>query len=169
LQAAQDGAARALEEYVDEHGDEDGLLAGATNDKGTVTKNSVRDRLRAIDREADSDEESEALTHCLSLIEAEATMAKALKELQAALDEKVLATYAKLGEAEIKMLVVEDKWLTTLRVAIDGEVQRLTRGFAGRVKELDERYARPLPDLLLDIETMSAKVDEDLNKIGLTW
>ena len=37
--------------------------------------------------------------------------------------------------------MVEDKWLAGLRAAIDGEVQRLTQQLAGRVKELEERYA----------------------------
>ena len=32
-----------------------------------------------------------------------------------------------------------------LRAAIDGEVQRVTQQLAGRVKELEERYAQPLP------------------------
>ena len=43
--------------------------------------------------------------------------------------------------------MVEDKWFASLRAAIDGEVQRLTQQLAGRVKELEERYARPLPAL----------------------
>ena len=77
------------------------------------------------------------------MIEAEAKAAKAVKEAQARLDEQVLARYAALTEAEIKTLVVEDKWFTSIRGAIEGEVQRLTQQLAGRVKELEERYARP--------------------------
>ena len=46
-------------------------------------------------------------------MDAESDAGKAVKEAQAALDEKVLARYAKLTEAEIKTLVVEDKWLAS--------------------------------------------------------
>jgi type I restriction enzyme M protein len=103
------------------------------------------------------------------MIDAEAAAAKAVKEAQAALDEKVLAHYGKLTEAEIKTLVVEDKWLASLRAAIDGEVQRVTQQLAGRVKELEERYARPLPELERAVEALSAKVDAHLKKMGLAW
>ena len=58
----------------------------------------------------------------------------------------MLACYATLTETEIKTLVVEDKWLATIREAIEGEMQRLTQQLAGRAKELEERYARPLPE-----------------------
>ena len=62
LQAGQDSAARELEEFVEEHTAEDGLLADATNDKGKVTKASVKDRLKTIQDAPESDEEQEALT-----------------------------------------------------------------------------------------------------------
>jgi type I restriction enzyme M protein len=81
----------------------------------------------------------------------------------------VLARYGKLTEAEIKTLVVEDKWLASLRAAIDGEVQRVTQQLAGRVKELEERYAQPLPALEREVEAFSAKVEAHLKKMGLVW
>lgn len=40
---------------------------------------------------------------------------------------------------------------------------------ANRVKTLEERYAEPLPTLIDDVATLSAKVDEHLKKIGLQW
>ncbi|MBX3356401.1 MAG: SAM-dependent DNA methyltransferase [Phycisphaeraceae bacterium] len=169
LQAKQEAAAQALEEFVEEHSGEEGLLAEATNDKGKVTKGGVKDRLKAIDGEAESDEERDALERCLALIDAESEASKAVKEAQAALDEQVLARYGKLTEAEIKALVVEDKWLASLRAAIDGEVQRVTQQLTGRVKDLEERYARPLPELEREVEGLSAKVEGHLKKMGLAW
>jgi len=38
-----------------------------------------------------------------------------------------------------------------------------------RVKTLEERYAEPLPALVDDVVTLSAKVDEHLKKMGLVW
>ncbi|GMV02818.1 MAG: type I restriction-modification system subunit M [Burkholderiales bacterium] len=169
LQAKQEAAAQALEELVEEHSGEEGLLAEAVNDKGKVTKSGVKDRLRAIDGEAENDEERDALERCLALIDAESDASKAVKEAQTALDEKVLARYGKLTEAEIKRLVVEDKWLTSLHAAIDGEVHRVTQQLAGRVKELEERYSLPLPELEREVEALSAKAEGHLNKMGLAW
>jgi type I restriction enzyme M protein len=169
LQARQEAAAQALEEFVEEYSGEEGLLAEAVNDKGKVTKGGVKDRLKAIDGEAESFEERNALERCLVLIDAESDASKAVKEAQAALDEKVLARYGKLTEVEIKTLVVEDKWLASLRAAIDGEVHRVTQQLAGRVKELEERYARPLYVLEREVEAFSAKVEGHLEKMGLAW
>ena len=112
LQAEQDSAARELEEFVEEHSGEDGLLAEATNDKGKATKASVKDRLKVIRDEPESDEEREALMLCSALIEAESNAGKAVKDAQDELDQKVLNHYAVLTEAEIKTSVVEDKWVS---------------------------------------------------------
>jgi type I restriction enzyme M protein len=169
LQASQDTAAHELEDFVDVHSGEDGLLGDAVNDKGKVTKSVVKDRLAAIEGEVEGDEERDALTRCMELIDVEAAAGKAVKEAQAALDEQVLAEYAKLTESEIKILVVEDKWFASIRAAINGEVQGLALQLAGRVKELDERYARPLPLLERDVETLGAKVEGHLKKMGLAW
>ena len=168
LQAEQDSVARALEEFVEEHTGEDGLLADAANDKGTVTKASVKERLKTIQAEPESDKEREALKRCLALIEAESNAGKAVKDAQAALDQKVLDHYAVLTEAEIKALVVEDKWIASIRAALESEVERLTQQLAGRVKELEERYASPLPELEREVEEFGVKVEGHLKKMGLS-
>ena len=119
--------------------------------------------------EPDSDEELAALTRCLELIDAEADAGKAVKDAQAELDARVLARYAKLSEVEIKSLVVEGKWFAALRLAIEGEVEQLTQRLAERVKELEERYGRPLPALTRDVDLLSAKVEGHLTRMGLSW
>ncbi|MCP9453064.1 MAG: type I restriction-modification system subunit M [Nitrospira sp.] len=169
LQAKREAATRELEEYIEEHGGDEGLLADATSDKGKITKAAVKERLKAIGRDAELADERAALETCLQLFEAEAEASKAESEAQAALDEKVLKQYAKLTEAEIKALVVEDKWFAAIRAAVEGEVQRLPQRLAARVKELEERYAQPLPAIELEVETLTAKVEGHLKKMGLTW
>ena len=168
FQAEQDTAARELEAFVEEHTGEEGLLADAANDKGKVTKAGVKDRLKTIQHELESGEERDALMRCLALIEAESSTGKAVKDAQAKLDQRVLARYATLTETEIKTLVVEDKWLATIREAVEGEMQRLTQQLAGRAKELEERYARPLPELEQEVEAFGAKVEGHLKRMGLS-
>jgi type I restriction enzyme M protein len=171
-----DTAARAVEEYIEEHSGEEGLLSDATNDKGKVTKATVKARLAEIHTVISAQagiqeyqEEINVLERCLVLIEAESQADKTVKDAQAARDENVLKRYAKLSEAEIKTLVVKDKWLTAIQAAIEGEVQLLTQHLAARVKELEERYAQPLPQLEREIESISAKVEAHLMKMGLAW
>ncbi len=169
LQTALETATQTLEEYIEEHTGEDGLLADATNDSGNITKTSVKARLDAIQpdlmtlREAqDNDDEPDALEHCLSLIDTKSKADKAVKDAQLALDEQVLTRYATLTEAEIKQLVIDDKWFATIQAAITGEVQRLTQVLAARVKGLEERYAQPLLVLEEEVEGYSVRVEEHL-------
>ena len=128
----------------------------------------MKDRLKTIQDEPRNDEEQETLMRCLALIEAESNAGKAVKDAQAELDQKVLDHYAVLTEAEIKTLVVEDKWFASIQAALDSEVQRLTQQLAGRVKELEERYAQPLPELEREVEEFGVKVEGHLKKMGLS-
>ena len=72
-------------------------------------------------------------------------------------------------ELEIKDLVVDDKWMATLEKAVDSEMERISQRLTGRIKELAERYAKPLPILVNETETLSRKVDEHLKKMGFIW
>ena len=144
------------------------MLADAVSDKGKVTRAGVKDRLKAIQYEPESGEERDTLTRCLALIETESSAGKAVKDTQAKLDQRVLARYALLAETEIKTLVVEDKWLAAIREAAEGEMQRLTQQLAGRVRELEERYAQPLPELAQEVEAFGTKVEGHLKRMGLT-
>ncbi len=173
LQAKQATAASALEEYIEEHTSEDGLLADAVNDSGNITASSVKERLKALapdlmmHHETQDNDEQNSLEHCLSLLDAKSKAEKAVKDAQLALDEQVLAHYATLTETEIKTLVVEDKWFASIHTAIDSEVQRLTQALTARVQELEERYAQPLPELARDVDTFSARVEEHLRQMGV--
>ena len=168
LQAKQETAHRELEEFIEEHTGEEGLLADVVNDKGKVTKSGVTQRLTAIRFEPESAEEQEALKQCRTLIEAETEVTRAVKVVQDLLDEKVLARYTSLTENEIRTLVVEDKWFASILAAIEDEVQGLTRQLAGRVTELEERYARPLPELEREVEAFGAKIEEHLRRMGIS-
>lgn len=167
LETKRETTERELEEFVEENSGDEGLIEDAKTEKGTVTKASVNDRLKEIKKAKESDDEKNALERCLELIESEAEAAKAVKGAQAQLDAKVLDRYFKLSEAEIKTLVVDDKWFATISAAIRVEVQRLTQNLASRVKELDERYSEPLPQIEREIANLSTKVHEHLRRIGV--
>jgi type I restriction enzyme M protein len=168
-EAQRDAISRQMEEMDEEHGGEDGLLAEAKNDKGKLTKATVKARLAEIKQDKDAADERKLLNAYADLIEQEAAASKAVKEAQRALDTKVAAQYAKLTEAEIKTLVVEDKWLAALAASVQGELDRVSQALTGRIRQLAERYATPLPRLAEEVETLSARVDEHLKKMGFVW
>ena len=41
--------------------------------------------------------------------------------------------------------MVDDKWLATLAAAVQGELDRVSQTLTGRIRQLAERYATPLP------------------------
>ena len=92
------------------------------------------------------------LNEYLDLLEQETEASKKVKDAQKALDAKVAARYNTLSEDEVKTLVVEDKWLTTLASDIQTELNRISQALTGRIKELAERYATPLPKLTAEVE-----------------
>jgi type I restriction enzyme M protein len=169
LKEMRETLSRSLEELNEEHGGEDGLLADARTDKGKLTKASVKARLAEIKGDADAAEERSLLKECLSIIESEADAAKLLKDTQKILDAKVAAKYGTLSEDEIKTLVVDDKWLTQLDSDVQSELDRVSQALTGRIRQLAERYAAPLPKLTEEVEILTARVDEHLKKMGATW
>lgn len=105
----------------------------------------------------------------LSLTDEASEAKKAVKEAQEALNKKVLEQYPLLTEADIKTLIVEDKWLASLEANVVSEIERVTQQLANRVKTLEERYAEPLPALTESVQALSANVEEHLKKMGLQW
>lgn len=151
---------------AEEHGAEEGLLADAANDKGNLTKASVTARLKEIKADADAADELKALKDYVALVEQEAATADKLAAAQDALIEKVAARYPKLTEDEIKTHVVDDKWLGMLAAAVQGELDRVSQTLTGRIRQLAERYATPLPQLTDEVAALAARVDGHLKKMG---
>jgi type I restriction enzyme M protein len=158
-----------IEEIAEEHGGEEGLLDDATNDKGKVTKASATARLKQIRGDKDVDDETKLLKEYLALADTEAETSGKLSEAEDALTEMVAGRYAKLTEDEIKTLVVDDKWLSTLAAAVQGELGRVSQTLTGRIRQLAERYATPMPQLTDEVAALAARVDGHLQKMGAAW
>jgi len=169
LEADRDAITRQMEEFDEEHGGEDGLLADAKTDKGKLTKASVKERLREIGTDEDGSDECRVLNEYLALTEKEADANKRIKDATKALEAKVAAKYGQLTGDEIKALVVDNKWLATLAAAVQSELDRVSQALTGRIRQLAERYATPLPKLTGEVATLAARVDAHLKKMGAKW
>ena len=108
---------------------------------------SVAARAREIRSDPDAADERQVCEQYLALAEQEAQASARLKAAQDALNQLALARYATLTEAEVQSLVVDDKWLATLGTAVQGEIDRVGQTLTGRLRQLAERYADPLPIL----------------------
>ena len=154
-----------MDALKDEHGGEEGLLSEVIdNDK--IKKADVQRRAKEIKDSADDADEHAMLTKYLALFEKETDTKKAIKDAENDLEKKVLTKYPTFSVEEIKTLVVERKWMDELSVRVLGEVDRLSHTLAGRVKELAERYAEPMPEITKDVETLTKKVEEHLVNMG---
>lgn len=169
LEVAREAITRNMVELDEEHGGEGGLLEEAKNENGKITKASIKARLKDIFTDSDTEDEKTILNVYLNLLEQETEASKKIKDAQKALDAKVAAKYKMLCEDEVKTLVVEDKWLTTLASDVQSELNRISQALTGRIKELAERYATPLPKLTAEVEELSSKVEAHLQKMGFVW
>ena len=175
LEAERDAITRQMEEQDEEHGGEGGLLEEGKTDKGKLTAKSVKDRLKALHaltvraEIADAQDEIKALRAYAALLEQEATASKKAKDAQKALDAKVAAKYAHLAVADIQTLMVQDKWLATLTASVQSELDRVSQALTGRIRQLAERYAKPLPAVGDDVEVLAGRVDEHLKAMGFVW
>lgn len=166
LEAERDAVTRQIEELEEEHGGDEGLLAEARNDKGKITAKGVKDRLKTIKADPIAADEKQVLQQYTALADQEAGASKRVKEAQRELDAKVVAMYGRMTQPEVQVLVVLDKWLAALNQRVKGELDRVSQALTGRIKQLADRYATPLPQLTLEVDALQAKVNEHLKKMG---
>ena len=165
LQTKLDNASREIEELIEEHSGEDGYFA----DFEKINKSSVTAQIKKIKDNKDDAEELKVMEKYLALQEQESEVKKKIKEAERVLDTKVIARYKTLTEPEIKVLVVDDKWMATIERAVKGEMDRISQRLTQRIKELAERYATPLPKLVTETEALTGKVDAHIKKMGFIW
>jgi type I restriction enzyme M protein len=161
-----------LDVMLEENSGEEGLLAEVIEgegDKQKITAKVVKARLRAIGEDPVFADERAAVEAYAKLLEKQAEARAKRKAAQEGLDKKINAKYPSLTEAEIKSLVVDDKWLTRLSAAVQGELDRVSQTLTRRIRELAERYATPLPQLTDDVTTLAARVEGHLKRMGASW
>lgn len=153
---------RQMEEMDEEHGGEEGLLAEAKNDKGKLTKASVKARLGDVNLDPEAKDEKKILLEYLDLIEKESAANKKAKDAQKALDAKVAAKYPHLTADDVKVLVVDDKWIGALGAALRDELLSISHGVSGRVAVLASRYDKAMSAMLSEVSVLAARVDAHL-------
>lgn len=160
-QAELETTSASLTELEEEHSGDDAVFAAF--DK--INAASVKARLKEIGSDKDSADERAVLKQWLKLSSSEADLKKAIREAEAALDQLAHDHYRRLNEAEIKTLVVDDKWLRTVGRAVQTELDRVSQTLTSRIRLLADRYAVPLPQLVDEVAALAARVEGHLNKM----
>ena len=182
LAAAAEEATRAVEEYIEEHVVEDGLLAEAMDD-GKISNTLAKDRLKMAktefarqstkvkDAEAgqtDAAVEIAALKELIAMYAAEAAAKKAVKVTKEALDAMTLASYGDLDAEVVQQLVLDDKWFATIAERIATELNATTLSLVNRIRELGNRYDQTLGELEAQLAELDAREATHLAEMGIS-
>jgi len=117
-------------------------------------------------------EEKEAVhiaNEVLGLYQKEAGLKKELKGTQTILENMTLSQFEQLTEQDVRTLVIEDKWLASIKASVQSEIDGISQRLAARIKELAERYQNTLGELDKEVEDLEAKVSAHLKQMGLVW
>ena len=158
-----------LDEDREENGGEDGLLSYVIEGEKKITAKALKARMKEINADPLHDDELAALERHADLLEQQSGIKAKRRAAQKELDRKIDAKYPKLSQAEIKTLVVEDKWMTRLSASVQSEIDQVSQTLTGRIRQLAERYATPLPQLTRETEVLATRVEGHLRNMGATW
>jgi type I restriction enzyme M protein len=162
LEAEAEAAVVAAEEYIEELAVEEGLLWHAVEDD-KINMTTTKRRLKETRTEEHPDpEEVAALETALDLLTAEALAKKVARDAKAALALATLEKYGDLDEAEVKALVLDDKWASTVGERVDEALTSLMMGLVERIDQLGDRYGRPLGEIEDEVVELRGKVARHL-------
>ena len=160
-----------IDEQKEEHAVEGGLLEDVNEgDEGKV-KISAKKLASWLKENSKDPEYADAVAiakaYQKSLTRQSDVKAK-IKQAEEDLDALLCAKYGSLTETEAKSLVVDDKWIATLKSSVESELNRVSQTLTSRIRVLADRYVASLPSLTDEVGSISARVDEHLKKMGKT-
>lgn len=169
LELERDNITQEKEEFEESNSGEEGVLEELKNDKGKITKGNVQSRIKEIKEDENFKEELTVLREYLIIFNKESEANKKLKAAQKELDQKVVEKYSGLSVDEIKILVVDDKWMSSIVLEVNHELERISYRLTSRIKELAERYEQTLPQIEEEVDVYEANVKTHLERMGLKW
>ncbi len=164
-QGELDGISAQLEELVEENSGDDGCFSSLDDMKAAT----IKVRIMSITNDADSAAEIEVLQEYLRLSGIESDAKKLIKEFNAMLDMAAREKYEQLTDAEIKQLLVEEKWFHAIYNGIDTIHSSVSHRLSSRVSELVDRYEFTLPECEAVVAELESKVKSHLKRMGFVW
>ena len=160
-----------IDEQKEEHAVEGGLLEDVNEgDEGKVkiTAKKLASWLKENSKDPEYADAVEVAKAYQKLLTRQSDVKAKIKQAEEELDVLLCAKYAALTETEVKSLVVEDKWVATLKVSVESELNRVSQTLTSRIRVLADRYVSSLPTLTSEVDSIAARVDEHLKKMGKT-
>ncbi|MGZ7496506.1 N-6 DNA methylase [Corynebacterium sp. ZY180755] len=167
LTAEQERISQELQEHIEEHAVEEGLLWEAVNDAGGVKVKDARDRLKTAKLEDAEADEIAALNTVIKLFTAETAAKKAVKDSSLALDQRALRAYSRLEEGDVYKLVISNKWGLAIAKGIESEGASSILKLIDRIALFGDRYRETIFELETREKALGAKVQTHLAAMGI--
>ncbi|WRE89745.1 type I restriction-modification system subunit M [Helicobacter pylori] len=147
-----------LDEFIEEHSNEEGLFDGLKINESVLKKEL---------KNATDLEDKQILKTALEWLEAKNKALKMKNKAHEELELKAFHQYKNLEINEIKDLIIKDKWLNSLKNALENKIQKRINAFASALNEIISSYSNSLLELDKEVKESESKVLEHLKDLGL--
>ncbi|MGL2609763.1 type I restriction-modification system subunit M [Helicobacter pylori] len=147
-----------LDEFIEEHSNEEGLFDGSKINESVLKKEL---------KNATDSEDKKILKTALELLEAKNKALKMKNKAYEELELKAFHQYKNLEINEIKDLIIKDKWLNSLKNALENKILKRINAFTSALNEIISSYSNSLLELDKEVKESESKVLGHLKDLGL--
>lgn len=147
-----------FEWFIEEHSNEEGLFDGLKINESVLKKEL---------KNATDPEDKKILKTALELLEAKNKALKMKNKAYEELELKAFHQYKNLKLGEIKDLIIKDKWLNSLKNALENKILKRINAFTSALNEIIQTYSNSLLELDKEVKESESKVLEHLKDLGL--
>ncbi|WP_033761609.1 type I restriction-modification system subunit M [Helicobacter pylori] len=147
-----------LDEFIEEHSNEEGLFDGLKINESVLKKEL---------KNATDLEDKQILKTALEWLEAKNKALKMKNKAHEELELKAFHQYKNLELSEIKDLIIQDKWLNSLKNALENKILKRINAFTSALTGIIQTYSNSLLELDKEVKESESKVLEHLKDLGL--
>ncbi|MGL2642002.1 type I restriction-modification system subunit M [Helicobacter pylori] len=147
-----------FEEFIEEHSSEEGLFYELKINESVLKKEL---------KNATDLEDKEILKTALEWLEAKNKALKMKNKAYEELELKAFHQYKNLEINEIKDLIIKDKWLNSLKNALENKIQKRINALTSTLNGIISSYSNSLLELDKEVKESESKVLEHLKDLGI--
>ncbi|WRC12108.1 type I restriction-modification system subunit M [Helicobacter pylori] len=147
-----------LNEFIEEHSNEEGLFYELKINESVLKKEL---------KNATDLEDEKILKTALEWLEVKNKALKMKNKAYEELELKAFHQYKNLEINEIKDLIIQDKWLNSLKNALENKILKRINAFTSALNEIISSYSNSLLELDKEVKESESKVLEHLKDLGL--
>ncbi|WQZ74626.1 type I restriction-modification system subunit M [Helicobacter pylori] len=147
-----------LDEFIEEHSNKEGLFYELKINESVLKKEL---------KNATDPEDKQILKTALEWLEAKNKALKMKNKAYEELELKAFHQYKNLKLGEIKDLIIKDKWLKSLKNALENKILKRINAFTSALNEIISSYSNSLLELDKEVKESESKVLEHLKDLGI--